>query len=159
MVLTSPGPLSTSHEEITAILFKGPDSRDFLTIEHAVVHDEVLTYILLLEVSHAIWFNITVYNELANFVDASASNDIAGACLETEPCHRILLTILFVVSLPHGIACPLVICRLGGSRWRYIIRNVHRFRMLSRRMIFFSRFRAAHLLDKISFCFLIIYID
>ncbi len=74
----------------------------------------MLTDVLLLEVSHAARFNMTVDNELANIVGTSAPHDIAGACLELEPRHRMLLTTLFVVPLPHGIACVWIV---RGLNW------------------------------------------
>jgi hypothetical protein len=96
----------------------------------------VLTNVLLLEVSHAARFNVTIDHEFTDFVATSTLDDLTGASSELEPRHRMLLPILFIMSLPHGVASVHV---GSGGRGRGLVvnLNLHWLRVVSGRMILF----------------------
>jgi len=135
VVLSSPGSGGAGHKERAAVLLEGPYTRDLFAIELAVVHHEMLANVLLLEVIHAIGFNMTVDHEFANIIATSAPDDVAGASLELEPRHRVLLPSLLVVSLPHGVAG---VHDDHGAGRRDVHLHMDRLRVMSGRMILFS---------------------
>lgn len=69
--------------------------------------------VLLLEVSKATGLNPTLQHEFSDIVMTLTSDDLTGFGLERQPGHVMLLTILFVISLPNGVGHELIRLRNG----------------------------------------------
>lgn len=70
---TSPSLVSTGHFESVLEALESPVACYLLSLKLAVVENDVLTKILLLEVSHAIRFNVALENELSYIIVTLAS--------------------------------------------------------------------------------------
>jgi hypothetical protein len=112
-VLSAPSFISTRHKERATVLFESPGTADFLAIELSVVHYEMFAKILLLKVSKTTGFNPTLQHEFSDIVMTLTSDDLTGFGLERQPGHIVLLTILFVISLPNGVGLELIRLRNG----------------------------------------------
>lgn len=112
---TSPSLVSAGHFETVLHALKVPCARDLLSsLKHAIVEDDMLAKVLLLEVSHAVRFNVALKNELSDIIATLASEDLAWGSLELHPSHVMVFTILSVGALPDGIGVKEV------SRWHWV---------------------------------------
>jgi hypothetical protein len=99
---TSPSLVATSHFEGVRETLDTPATRDSLTVyEISFVQDSVLAKILLLEMSFAVWLDISLKNEISNVIRPLTSKYLTRSSLELHPIHVMVLTILLIGALPH----------------------------------------------------------
>jgi hypothetical protein len=108
VILPAPGLISARHVKGAAVLLEGPRAVDFLAVDLAIVHDEVLPEVLLLKVCEAVALDPPLQDELTDVVVALASHDLTRSRLEGHPGHRVLLPVRLVVTLPHRVRLELV---------------------------------------------------
>ena len=103
-VNTSPPLVDTSHFETIRETLNVPATSDSLALQEAIVEDGMLSEVLLLEMSSAVLFYISLENEFADVIITLASEYLTWCCSELRPSHVMVLAILCVGALPDQVA-------------------------------------------------------